>query len=98
MSSTLILDKSILFKTFLAALIVIIGVMLKDTGKEYSEHKGIKENQTLMMLGISLFAVGWLCVAYVTSDGRVDNRKSVICLTSSLSILAIGARSSATDW
>ena len=40
-----------------------------------------------MMTGIVLFALGWLGIAYTTSDGNIDSARSMLCMGSSLVII-----------
>lgn len=49
------------------ALIIIIGVMLKNGGKQFNEHKGVKEDKMVMLLGTILFIGGWIGVAYAAA-------------------------------
>lgn len=87
--STISLNQNKFFQAMVAAGLVMAGVMLKNGGKQLSKFKGNKENNTTMMIGMALFILGWVGVAWVTSSGSLSSTRSRICVAASATILVI---------
>lgn len=68
------LNDSLLMHTSLAGLMVISGVVVKNSSKKL----GLKDHKVAKPLGMGLFVVGWLYVAYIMSKGRVDRLNAVL--------------------
>jgi len=62
------LNDSLLCQTSMAALMVIGGVVVKNS----SEKLGLSDHKVAKPLGMGLFTFGWLFAAYVLTKGRSD--------------------------
>lgn len=71
------LNDQLLLHTTIAGLMVIAGVIVKNSGNKLNlnNHKVVKP------LGMGLFVGGWLYCAYIMSSGRVDRLNSVLACT-----------------
>lgn len=74
------LNNSLLVQTSIASLLVIFGVVLKNS----LEQAKMSNNKMLNNLGMLMFAFGWIYLAYILSIGR-ENK--VTPIVSSLAIL-----------
>lgn len=74
------LNESLLMHTSFAAIMVIGGVVVKNSSKKL----GLKDHKVAKPLGMGLFVVGWLYCAYILSKGRTDR---LIPVVASLAVL-----------
>tara|TARA_Y100000310_G_scaffold305927_1_gene346625 strand:- start:613 stop:1128 length:516 start_codon:yes stop_codon:yes gene_type:complete len=72
-----------LIQTSVAALLVIAGVVLKNSAEQLKQSK----NSPQSLIGILLFVFGWAAVAYTTSIGR--SNKIPFVLSSVAIVIAV---------
>lgn len=86
---SLTLNNKRLWGVLISSFAILGGVTLKDSIQEYSENPN--PNKLLTMLGVSLFIIGWIGVAYFVSLGKegrtVGGIKTWLGLISSLFIM-----------
>jgi hypothetical protein len=68
------LNNSLLIHTSLSALMVIGGVVVKNSGNKL----GLSEHKVVKPLGMGLFVGGWLYCAYALSAGRADKIMPIV--------------------
>lgn len=59
---------------FIPALVVIAAVLIKNGGAQYYKNKGKKMDSNVKNLGMLLFAVGWMGVAYTLYKGKYGHK------------------------
>lgn len=74
-------NHSILLHTFIAALLVISGVVIKNS----YEQMGMPDHPIGKPLGMMLFTIGWIYVAYILSHHK---KNKLLFIVPSLAILS----------
>lgn len=73
-------NQRLLIQTVIASILIILGVVVKNS----FEQLGLKNHSVGSPLGMLLFSVGWIYMAYVLSQGR---RNKLMVVSPSLAIL-----------
>lgn len=78
-----VIDKKKFFCNSIAALMVIFGVVMKNS----AEQLGMKIDSPLSLAGVAAFAIGWVWNAYILSKGRDKNLHKFCLAGGSLGVL-----------